>query len=62
MLWIRYIDDIYVFGHTGYKNSENLKPLNQSIKFETDISETEAHVLDITIKLKNGLIKTLLYT
>ena len=68
LLWVRFIDDIFVIwqhGLTAFKDFED--HLNQcvpSIKFETDISNTEVHFLDVTVSLANdtGEISTSLYT
>ena len=66
MLWIRYIDDIFqIWTHCIEEFRKFEKHLNQSvdsIKFETDISTSEVHFLDVTVKLDNGNLETSLYT
>ena len=66
MLWVRYIDDIFQIWTHGIeefrKFEKHLNESVESIKFETDISPTEVHFLDVTVKLRNDLIETSLYT
>ena len=66
LLWIRYIDDIFqiwTHGLTEFKKFEtHLNQVVESIKFETDISETDVHFLDVTVSIHEGHINTSLYT
>ena len=66
LLWIRYIDDIFQIWTHGIEEFRKFeKHLNQSvdsIKFETDISTSEVHFLDVTVKLDDGNLETSLYT
>ena len=66
LLWIRYIDDIFQIWTHGLdefkKFEKHLHESVDSIKFETDISETEVHFLDATVKLNLDQIETSLYT
>ena len=68
LLWKRFIDDIFViWHHTQNELDEFVTFLNSrmpSIKFEADISDTEVHFLDVTVKIDHsqGIINTTLYT
>ena len=68
LLWVRYIDDIFVIWQHGKETfSDFVTHLNQcvpSIKFETDISDSQVHFLDVTVSLdqETNLISTSLYT
>ena len=68
LLWVRFIDDIFVIWQHGlpaFKDFEvHLNQCVPSIKFETDISDTQVHFLDVTVRLDNDnhLITTSLYT
>ena len=68
LLWVRFIDDIFVIwqhGRSALKAFEtHLNQCIPSIKFETDISDTQVHFLDVTVTLTNatGEISTSLYT
>ena len=66
-LWKRYIDDIFViWTHSDHMLEESIQYLNQcmpSIKFETEISQSNVNFLDVTVILgPGGSIITDLYT
>ena len=68
LLWVRFINDIFVIwqhGLTAFKEFEiHLNQCVSSIKFETDISDTQVHFFDVTLTLANdtGKISTSIYT
>ena len=68
LLWVRFIDDIFQIWQHGleeFRLFENrLNNCEDSIKFETDISETAVHFLDTTVTLckVSNRINTNLYT
>ena len=66
LLWVRFIDDIFLIwthGQEALKNFENhLNGCVPSIKFETETSLQEVHFLDVTVTLTDGFLSTSLYT
>ena len=68
LLWVRYIDDIFVIWQHGRQTfmefETHLNNCVPSIKFETDLSETQVHFLDVTVSLNQVTcqISTSLYT
>jgi hypothetical protein len=66
LIWWRFIDDIFmIWAHTREELSSFIKALNsyhESLKFTTDISETSANFLDVTLKKNGNKIETTVYT
>ena len=67
LVWWRFIDDIFmIWPHRLtelYSFLEALNNFHESIKFTWDISQTNAHFLDVTVNKDNdGKIETSLYT
>ena len=65
LLWVRFIDDIFQIWQHGLEKfrlfENHLNNCEDSIKFETDISETAVHFLDTTVtldKVSNRINKT----
>ena len=66
LLWKRYIDDIFLVWPHG-KNSLNefikhLNTVHSTIKFTSDMSDTQISFLDLTIYIKQSALHTKLYT
>ena len=72
LVWFRFIDDIYfkwtsnkdLLDHfisftQNYSKSKNLK---SKIKFEINLSTNEVHFLDVTVSLKQGKLRKILFT
>ena len=66
LVWKRYIDDIFMLWDKGIAELQNfidfLNLCLPSIKFETNISESEINFLDVKVKLSHGNLSTSLYT
>ena len=66
LLWVRFTDDIFqiwTHGLDEFKKFEtHLNQAVESIKFETDISESKVHFLDVTVSIDKGELSTSLYT
>ena len=67
LVWWRFIDDIFmIWPHRLtelYSFLEALNNFHESIKFTWDISQKNAHFLDVTVSKDNdGKIETSLYT
>ena len=65
-LWWRYRDDIIDFWTLGldklFEFTEYINSLYPTIKFELVYSESELHVLDLTLRLEGGFITTDVYS
>ena len=72
LVWFRFIDDIYfkwtsnkdLLDHfisftQNYSKSKNLK---SKTKFEINLSTNEVHFLDVTVSLKHGKLRKILFT
>ena len=64
-LWWRYLDDVFfIWKHGEEKLKEFIGVLNKkhpTIKFTAEWSKTQTNILDVTVSLENGKIKTDLY-
>ena len=64
--WLRYIDDIFIIWNNGREEWDRFYDyLNRShptIKFTSTVTTENISFLDVNIQLKNGIIKTDLYT
>jgi hypothetical protein len=65
LLWIRYIDDIFVFWQHGeeelFKFLHHLNTCSPTIKFTMEHSTEEINFLDTTVKITDGVISTDLF-
>ena len=65
-LWLRYIDDIFMIWTHGEEKLtsfiEQINSFHPSIKFTADFSHSSVHFLDTTVTLKDGSLKTDLFT
>ena len=66
LLWKRFIDDIFLIWTHGRnsltKFTGHLNTVHPTIKFTSDISETEISFLDLTIYIEQSKLHTRLYT
>ena len=65
-LWWRYRDDVFYLWQQGlpalHQFTEYINSLYPTIKFELGFSEHELHVLDLTLHLVDGFIRTDVYS
>ena len=72
LVWFRFIDDIY-FKWTSNKDSldhfisftqyySKSKNMKSKTKFEINLSTNEVHFLDVTVSLKHGKLRKILFT
>jgi hypothetical protein len=66
LLWLRYIDDIFlIWTHGKDRLIEFIAAANSfhpTIKFSSDFSHSQIPFLDVMVSLKNGLLETDLYS
>ncbi|KAJ8036166.1 hypothetical protein HOLleu_20053 [Holothuria leucospilota] len=64
-IWLRFIDDIFMIWPHGEDSLkifvENINSFHSTIKFTADSSRVSVHILDTTVTIENGSLKTDLF-